>query len=235
MLKVLCDLHIHTALSPCAAPEMVPRNIVNMAVLAGASVIAVTDHNSVRNVWAVTQAAGDKLIVVPAMEVWTREDVHMLCLFPNSHTAEIFDHTVYQALPDRQSDIELFGQQYYFDGESKITGWEERLLLSPTMLGVEEICLQVDSLGGVVIPAHIDRTYSLIGQLGFIPENLPIGLVEVSRRGKKPEKASNYPHITNSDAHSLAALAGANPWELEVETKTVQAVVNALRLFTKRG
>lgn len=231
--KVRCDLHIHTALSPCAAPEMTPKNIVNMATLAGANVIAITDHNSVRNVWAVTAAAGSKLVVVPAMEVWTREDVHMLCLFPNLMVAETFDRKVYAALPNRRGDEDLFGQQYLFDSENKIIGWEERLLLSPVELSIDDVCNEVTVLGGVVIPAHVDRTYSVITQLGFIPPHLPIGLVEVSRRGKQPEESRAYQRITNSDAHSLAALAGSIPWELDVPVTTAEGVIEALKLKIK--
>lgn len=229
MPKVRCDLHIHTALSPCAAPEMTPKNIINMAMLAGANVIAVTDHNSVRNSWAVGAAAGNKLVVVPGMEVWTTEDVHLLCLFPNLIAAETFDRKVYAALPKLRADTDLFGQQYLFDADSRIVGWEERLLLSPVDLDVEEVFSEVDALGGVVIPAHVDRTYSIITQLGFIPSHLKVGMVEVSKRGKQPEKARAYPFITNSDAHSLAALAGSVPWELEVSVVTVEGVIEALR------
>lgn len=47
------DLHIHTALSPCASDEMTPNNIINMALIKGLDVIGITDHNSARNVKAV--------------------------------------------------------------------------------------------------------------------------------------------------------------------------------------
>ncbi|MDP3058416.1 MAG: PHP domain-containing protein, partial [bacterium] len=59
MPKVRCDLHIHTALSACASAEMTPKNIVNMALLVEAQVIAITDHNTARNCYAVTKAAGE--------------------------------------------------------------------------------------------------------------------------------------------------------------------------------
>jgi len=208
---------------------MTPKNIVNMASLAGASVIAITDHNSVRNAWAVAEAAGSKLVVVPGMEAWTREDIHLLCLFPNFPAAETFDRKVYAALPNRKGDADLFGQQYLFDADSKIIGWEEKLLLTPSELTLDDICKQVDSLGGVVIPAHVDRTYSIITQLGFIPPHLPIGLIEVSRRGRQPEKTRAYPFVTNSDAHNLSNLAGSVPWVLEVDLCTAESVVDALR------
>jgi len=167
------------------------------------------------------------------MEVWTREDVHMLCLFPSLMAAETFGHKVYAALPNRRGDVDLFGQQYLFDSDGKIVGWEERLLLSPVELSIDDVCKEVYSLGGVVIPAHIDRTYSIVTQLGFIPPHLPVGLVEVSRRGKQPPNTLAHPYVTNSDAHSLATLAGSIPWELDVAVSTAEGVIEALRQITK--
>ena len=38
--------YIHSALSPCADNDMTPNNIVNMALIKGLDIIAVTDHNS---------------------------------------------------------------------------------------------------------------------------------------------------------------------------------------------
>jgi len=229
VIKVRCDLHIHTALSPCANREMTPTNIVNMATLAGANVIAITDHNTCRNVRAVAENAGERLIVLPGMEVWTKEDVHILCLFGNLAIAESFGSDIYARLPARKGEGDLFGQQYLFDAESRIIGWEERLLLSPTSVGLDELCKSVHGLGGIVIPAHVDRTYGLVTQLGLIPEYLPIRLIEVSRGRKQPPVTRTYPYVTNSDAHNLAALAAAVPWELEIEKRTPEGVVKALK------
>ena len=38
-MKACCDLHIHTALSPCGDMDMTPNNIVNMSVLNGLDMI----------------------------------------------------------------------------------------------------------------------------------------------------------------------------------------------------
>jgi len=57
MIPVYYDLHIHTALSPCADDDMTPNDIVGMAILNGLDIIAVTDHNSVANARSVIKAA----------------------------------------------------------------------------------------------------------------------------------------------------------------------------------
>ena len=48
-MKLYCDLHLHSCLSPCGDEDMTPNNIVNMAKLKGLSCIALTDHNTARN------------------------------------------------------------------------------------------------------------------------------------------------------------------------------------------
>ena len=53
MEQVAVDLHIHSVLSPCGEPEMTPNNIVNMAIIKELDFIAVTDHNSAKNLPAV--------------------------------------------------------------------------------------------------------------------------------------------------------------------------------------
>lgn len=49
-MKIYTDLHIHTALSPCGSKDMTPNNIINMSKLKGLDAIAITDHNSCKNV-----------------------------------------------------------------------------------------------------------------------------------------------------------------------------------------
>ena len=49
MSRYYCDLHIHSCLSPCGDDDMTPGNIVGMACLNGLQIVALTDHNSVKN------------------------------------------------------------------------------------------------------------------------------------------------------------------------------------------
>ena len=95
-MKIYYDFHIHSCLSPCADMEMTPNNIVNMSLLNGLNMIAITDHNSCKNCRAVVEAgkrAG--LLVIPGMEICTNEEVHVVCLFENIECAEEFSKYVY--------------------------------------------------------------------------------------------------------------------------------------------
>ena len=71
-MKLYCDLHLHSCLSPCGDEDMTPNNIVNMAKLKGLSCIALTDHNTARNCRATALAARQAgLGFLPGMELST--------------------------------------------------------------------------------------------------------------------------------------------------------------------
>jgi predicted metal-dependent phosphoesterase TrpH len=78
------DLHIHTCLSPCASLDLSPRRIIERALEERLDLIAITDHNIAKNVPAVMhQAEKFGLKIIPGMEVQSREEIHLLTLFPD--------------------------------------------------------------------------------------------------------------------------------------------------------
>ena len=81
MKRFLADLHIHTALSPCAEEEMTPAAIVRQAIRKGLAIIAICDHNTAGNTIAVQEAAGKDITVIAGMEITTVEEVHVIGLF----------------------------------------------------------------------------------------------------------------------------------------------------------
>lgn len=210
-MKYSADLHIHSALSPCADNEMTPNNIVNMALLKGLNIIAVTDHNSAGNIQALSRCAeGTGLLVVPGMELMTSEEVHLVCLLPNPEAALIVQDRVYEALPGIKNREEIFGQQLLMDENDVITGTVSQLLITAAAITLEEASDMVESCGGVVIPAHIDRnSFSLISNLGMIPEKPAYKYLELSKncdvydyRLQNPQ-LDKYKFIRSSDAHTL--------------------------------
>lgn len=213
------DFHIHSSLSPCGSEDMTPNNIVNMAKLCGLDAIAVSDHNSVKNVKAVTEA-GKRIgiSVLPAMEVETEEGVHILTLYPDTGAAEEVADIVYKALPDIKNRPEIFGQQIIMDSDDMVVGIEEKLLISPASLSLNSLFDVVKNVGGLFIPAHIDRhSYSILSVLGFMPQDLDIKMIEVSKNTtdlsayleNRPE-LKKYKILRNSDAHYLDQFAERN-------------------------
>lgn len=205
------DLHIHSALSPCAEDEMTPGAIVARARSAGLAIIAICDHNASGNVIACA-TAGERagLTVLPGMEVQTREEVHLICLFPTVAALAEWQATVDAALPVAANRREYFGNQLLFDADDRVIGEEQRLLLTSTKLDVESVFAGVVGLGGICLPAHIDRpSYSLLGNLGLIPPGIICPAVEISSRASPEEVRQRFPDIRElpllsaSDAHWL--------------------------------
>ena len=211
----LTDLHLHTVLSACAETEMLPEFIVERAKELGLRLIAVTDHNSAENAAAVvTAAAGTGISVLPGMEVQTREEVHLLCLFDTLEQVGLWQEEVYAHLPPVKNDERVFGIQIVLDAEGNVVGRNDRMLLIATSFSVEEVVRRVCDLSGVCIPAHVDRpAYSVIASLGFIPPDLGIAGVEISHLTGLKEARARFPQleryslVAGGDAHRLQDMA----------------------------
>ena len=220
---LMADLHLHTVLSPCAEREMTPEAIIEQAQALELDLIAITDHNSAENVAAVQQAAeGTEITVLPGMEVQTREEVHLLCLFDTLAQVQALQDEVYAHLPDRKNDVRAFGEQWVVDAEGQLVCENERLLLVATNLSVEQVVQRTRQLEGLCIPSHVDRpAYSLISQLGFIPPELGLLAVEISQLVTLEKARARFPQlkaltlVANSDAHRTADMVGRNVFKVE--------------------
>lgn len=235
-MRFAVDLHIHTALSPCCDNDMTPNNISNMAYIKGLDIIAVTDHNCIKNFPAVASCASALgILAIPGMELETREEVHVICLFPAWEEALAMQEIVFKALPDIPNREDIFGEQLIMDEEDEITGRVGRMLITAADIGVEEAVAQVTSMGGVVIPAHVDReSYSILSNLGSVPDDLPIHVLEISKRcdppslRKKYEDLGRYRFILSSDAHHLGDILERESF-LEMEEKSIPCFFEALK------
>ncbi len=234
-MKYYCDLHLHSALSPCGDNDMTPNNMVNMALLCGLNIIAITDHNSIGNAKAAMEVAEDTpLMVIPGMELETAEEAHFVCLFPSFSAATAFSSWLAPYLLPIQNRPELFGQQLYMDAQDEITGQEDRLLVTAATCSIYDAAPAVRSFGGTIIPAHVDKSsYSIIASLGTIPKELGFTTVELSKNMTKETALKQFPYladyrvITNSDSHYLDSFYETqNPIELEEFTK--EALIRAL-------
>jgi len=203
------DLHIHTVLSPCGGENMTPQKIVERAKEKGLNGIAICDHNSAENVRAV-RLAGEKrgVKVLGGMEITSREEVHLLALFDDEEKLMKLQKIIYQNLPG-VNQPEIFGSQLLMDEEDKILGEDEHLLIGSSLLSLSELVELIHSFSGLAIASHIDReTFGIIGQLGFIPKELPLDALEISPRisfdsARKTLPLGDFPVITYSDAHYL--------------------------------
>lgn len=232
-MKLFYDLHLHSCLSPCGDEDMTPANLTAMCALAGLNVVALTDHNTTGNCAAFCKAAErNGLLALPGMELCTREEVHVICLFPSLLSAERFGAYVSRLLSPIPNNPDLFGRQIYMDDMDGILGEESRLLAGCADISVDHVCALVSSFGGLAYPAHIDRpSFSLIATLGFWNPDLGFPLAELSRHCppgflQRPD-LHGLRFITGSDAHYLDQVADAAHW-MEPPDRTPAAVLHWL-------
>ena len=208
------DLHMHSALSPCAQDTMLPGPVVERCLGFGLDVIAITDHNAVDNVRPFYEEGKDKgLIVVPGMELETREGIHLICLFDAIEALQSWDEMLRPLKSAQKNDSRYFGHQWVVSRAGELLREEGRMLLDSSDISVDDAIPAIHSLGGLCIAAHVDRqSYSITAVLGLIPDYLPFDGIELTRHLPRDENLlreisrQGYRYITAGDAHDLGQI-----------------------------
>lgn len=230
---------MHTCLSPCAELDMSPRGIVNASLERGLNIIAVTDHNSAENAAAAKRAAeGSGLNVLAGMEITSSEEVHLLALFESPETAALMQEIVYENLPSGENDERLYGHQVIANEHNEVMGFNKRLLISATNLTAHRILEFIASFGGISIASHVDKeAFSVLSQLGFIPEDLKFDAVEMSPKMSRERAEATFgalkgfPWVSFSDAHYIKDI-GRRTTTFNIEEPTFQEIKRA---FVREG
>lgn len=242
MLRIRADLHLHTCLSPCGGYDVTPAAVVTQAARLGLGLIAITDHNSAENLAPALETARrlgqGAPRVLAGLEVTTREEVHLLTLFPRLAEALTMQAMVYQHLQPGCNRPDIFGDQVVANAEDEVEYLNPRLLIGATDLDLEQVARRAHGLGGLVIAAHLDRpSFSIVSQLGIIPSHLDLDGVEISPLND-PAQAARWlgerrlPVTTSSDAHRLEDLGRV--WtELRVRRASFDEL--ALALAGRKG
>lgn len=213
MRELLLDLHIHSVLSPCADILMTPGNIIKKAIEKGIDIISITDHNSIKNVKSAQEIAADKnILIVPGIEVQSKEDIHILSYFENLEELNSYYEIIYDGLSNIKNDEEKFGNQIIVDKNDQFVGQEEKLLMNSTNYSLNELVTLTNKFNGIAVPSHVDRSFGLIKNLGFIPEELNIEYIELNFNRTLTQYYNQYPYLknfqllNNSDSHYLNQL-----------------------------
>ena len=235
-MKVFYDVHIHSCLSPCGENDMTPNNIVNMSLLKDLDIIAITDHNTLKNCEVAMAIAKDKdLLVIPGVEVQTIEEVHMVCLFRNIDDAIAVDKILQEKMIKVKNKPKKFGEQFVVNAKDEVVESIENLLIVSVQMTINELMALTNLYNGVLFPAHIDRGYaSIITNLGFIPNEYNFRYIEVSKgdTAKKylsdNEIKNKYFILRNSDAHRLGMI-NEPLYSLELETLSIDCFIDKLK------
>ncbi len=220
---------------------MIPPLIIQEAETKGINLIAVSDHNSIDNIQSVMQAAqGTSVHVLPAIELQTREEIHSLCLFDRLDQIETFFSQIKPAFPNIKNNVDYFGEQFVVDATGDFLRREDRLLISSSKLSLKEAWQIVNENNGLLIPAHVNRTaFGLLAILGFVPQDIPLEILEISRHITSEKAKLDYPQLTqyfliqNGDAHLLEDIIGFNVFHMK--EPTVAEIVQAIKGLNGRS
>jgi len=217
---------------------MYPRAVVAMSLARRLDIIAICDHNSSENVQYVVKCAeGTGLTVLAGMEIMSSEEVHILALFDKLENLNPLQDLVYRNLPGK-NDEDVFGCQAIVNEHDEVEGLSEKLLIGATTLPLQQVVGEISRFGGLAIAAHIDReSFGVIGQLGFIPDDLALDALEISSRTglagarrRWPELA-RFAFIESSDSHIITDIGKGITRALLEEATTAE-----LRMaFGKKG
>ena len=231
MEKLFADLHMHSCLSPCGSDDMTPANLCGMAMLKGLQMIALTDHNTARNLPA-AQACADAygLLLIPGMEITTREEVHLLGYFPTVERALDFSEFLRPHMPPKKNKPSFFGNQLVMDEDDNVIAEEDELLIGASDLPLSALVGLIREADGVPVPAHINRgSNGLLINLGFVPQDLDLTAVEVWRDLPCPHTPQEGRLVLHSsDAHYLGDILAATE-TIELPERSVAAFLEHLR------
>jgi PHP family Zn ribbon phosphoesterase len=219
---------------------MSPSAIFQIGLEKGINLMAVTDHNSYWNSITFGKIAlRGNFPFFYGMEVQTEEEAHFLVYFDDLPRFKLFGEEVYNRLPEIDNDPEHFGDQVAVDEEDNVVFIERKLLLHSIRASVEDLFELGGSLGGLVIPAHVDADhFSILGQLGFIPRQIPFPALEVTpsffRKDHSAMEFTGFPLVCFSDAHYLKEI-GRSLTVFKMEEPTLEEFALALKGERGRG
>ncbi|AEH50158.1 PHP domain-containing protein [Pseudothermotoga thermarum] len=223
------DLHIHSCLSPCADITMVPSVVEKACLEKKLDIIAITDHNSFENL-EVFQKKLKETLVLPAVELCSKEEVHVLGYFEDIDKVKKLCEVVRERLIKFPYDPELVGYQLVLGENEEFTDMIDDVFLgAPLLISLDELVGLICSLDGIAVYAHVERQFGVLYQLGVFPEDDRVKIVEArSKEGWLAAKKRGYEVISSSDAH-MPDQIGCRFSYIDVGVLTTKEIINAMR------
>ena len=212
------DLHIHSALSPCSDDTMTINNIFNMAYIKGLELIAITDHNSLKQQFYLEEIINHdilkgKIDYVHGVELQSKEEIHILAYFLKDTNLKIIQKWIDKHMIKITNQPDYYGNQYIFDSNDEINDVENNLLISSLDLDVYQIVNKIHEFDGVAILAHVmAKKFGIYEVYHDIPSDLDYDGIEVTSIKELKELKVLCPHLKddyiffNSDAHNLESI-----------------------------
>ena len=213
-MKYFYDLHIHTVASACADILQTPNNILNMSMLKGLDIISICDHNTAKQYKTIDKIKDSfDFLVIYGMEVTVKEGFHVLTYFENYDDIMSLDEVIDASLDKSvMNDNKSLNDQVVcnvYDLEEYVIPY----FLNQKSISFSELITITKKLGGLVIPAHIDRKNT--GILDFISDfsSYDIDGIEIYDVNNIDKLLTMYPYLKkykylhSSDAHDISKIS----------------------------
>ena len=136
------------------------------------------------------------LAVLPGMELQTREEVHVLCLFDDEAQLEEWQKLVDPTLPAIENDPEHFGEQFVVDETGEFIRRINATFIGPLqVLQMSEAWKLDQRIGRIdVIIEHVNRTaFGVIANLGLYSTDIgQVEMMEISRHIQPAQARKNF-------------------------------------------
>lgn len=206
-MKVYYDIHIHTVISSCADVLQTPNNILNMCMLKGLDLIAITDHNTAKQFETIDKIKDSyDFLVLYGIEVTSKEGFHILTYFEKYDEVMGLDNAIDQMLDKNilTPSPQIITDEY--DEELKSIPYHINQKIN---LEFPDLIKLIRSFNGLVVPAHVNR--KKLGILDYYSDidKYDIDAIEIYKGTDVEAFYEEYPYlkkyraIFNSDAHDI--------------------------------
>lgn len=212
------DLHIHSALSPCGDDTMTINNIFNMSYIKGLELIAITDHNSLKQQNYLEEIINHEILkgkidYIHGVELQSKEEIHILAYFLKDTDLKPIQAWIDSYLIKVPNNPDYYGNQYIFNVNDEIIDHEDNLLISSLDLDIYQIIKTIHSFNGIAVLAHVlAKKFGIYEIYQGIPDDLAYDGIEVGNLRELKELKKRCPSVRcehvfyNSDAHNLEAI-----------------------------
>lgn len=229
-MKFYYDMHIHTALSPCADLLLSPNNILNMSSLIGLDIIAITDHNSTLQLEAINKLAlSYNFLVINGCELTTKEGYHVLLYFKNYEATCLFQTYLDQFINAEMHDEELYGYQVLFNEYDDEVAHYKKSLRDNTDICITDLPHIKQQFDCLAVLAHIEKYNEKIYTLLEKEYRDIFDAVEVNfSTDIKKVRPLKIKIIRNSDSHQITDILEKSCY-LELDELSIDEVFSYFR------
>lgn len=231
-MKYSYDLHIHSVLSPCADDLQTPNNIFNMCMLKGLDIVAITDHNSLKQLPIFDELKSSyNFLFIYGVEITVYEGFHVLVYVDDLNKANDLNNFLEPLLDNEKTGTNQVICDIY---DNPCINYCLNLN-KKTSLQYNDLLIKVRLLEGIIVLSHVDRTLLINCDYYDIFRKIEFDAIELTKYSDVDSLFDEYPFfkkykvLTSSDAHSLMDINEPN-YFLDLNDLSFKSLSKYLRI-----